>query len=300
MTLLAFFLILVSAFLHAGWNILSKKQIPSLSFFAVMHVTATLLFLPFFLVENLPLGKMPINFWPILVCSQICEFIATYGLVTAYRKEDICLVYPLSRALPVLLTAAITLLARIGISPGPLSLAGMVILSFGCLLMPLMHWDQFHLDSYRSSALKFILLTAIGITGYTIFDSMAIRLILNNIEKQGIICSSAYLFLVEAGLALMLFFSVACSKIERQEFRKIFLKTKKPIIAGFFSATSYVMVLVAMGYVTNVSIIQAFRQMSLPIGVLAGIFLLHEKPGCPRLIGIALVVIGLIIVALGN
>ena len=55
-----------------------------------------------------------------------------------------------------------------------------------------------------------------------------------------------------------------------------------------------------MTHVTNVSYIQAFRQMSLPIGVLAGIFLLHEKPGRPRLAGIALVITGLVVVAVGS
>ena len=200
----------------------------------------------------------------------------------------------------VLLTAAVTLLAGIGAPPGPVTLAGMVILSSGCLLMPLMRWNQFRPASYRSGALKFIVIAAAGTTGYTIFDSMAIRLVRASVEQPGLLSSMAYLFLIEAGLALMLLFAVSCSISERQEFRKLFRKTKTPVISGIFSSTAYILILIAMTHVTNVSYIQAFRQMSLPIGVLAGIFLLHEKPGRPRLAGIALVITGLVVVAVGS
>ena len=127
MTLVAFLLVLVSVFLHAGWNFLSKKQIPSLSFYSLTSTTAALLWLPCFLLSDLRLGNLPAMFWPILAGSLVSEFIYIYGLANAYRKDDICLVYPLTRALPVLLTAAVTLLAGIGAPPGPVTLAGMVI-----------------------------------------------------------------------------------------------------------------------------------------------------------------------------
>jgi drug/metabolite transporter (DMT)-like permease len=61
---------------------------------------------------------------------------------------------------------------------------------------------------------------------------------------------------------------------------------------------AYSLVVLAMPQVSNVSFVQAFRQMSLPLGVAAGIFILKEK--CPpvRLAGVAAVVTGLIITAL--
>ena len=53
-----------------------------------------------------------------------------------------------------------------------------------------------------------------------------------------------------------------------------------------------------MGFVTNVSYIQAFRQMSLPLGVLAGILILKESHPPVKLAGIALVVGGLLLTSL--
>ena len=65
-----------------------------------------------------------------------------------------------------------------------------------------------------------------------------------------------------------------------------------------FSSSAYALILLAMGFVTNVSYIQAFRQMSLPLGVLAGVFILKEPCSQAKLIGIILIVAGLIAVSL--
>lgn len=54
-----------------------------------------------------------------------------------------------------------------------------------------------------------------------------------------------------------------------------------------------------MAYVTNVSYIQAFRQMSLPLGFFAGILILKESHSTPKVFGIVLIVLGLIMVSLG-
>ena len=53
-----------------------------------------------------------------------------------------------------------------------------------------------------------------------------------------------------------------------------------------------------MGFVTNVSFVQAFRQLSLPLGVFAGIVFLKESPAKPKLLGVALIVLGLILTVL--
>ena len=46
--------------------------------------------------------------------------------------------------------------------------------------------------------------------------------------------------------------------------------------------------------VSNVSYLQAFRQLSLPLGVAMGIIFLHEKFTVPKVIGVIMIVIGLI------
>ena len=70
-------------------------------------------------------------------------------------------------------------------------------------------------------------------------------------------------------------------------------------MAGVFISLAYGLVLLAMCHVTNVSFVQAFRQMSLPLGVLAGILFLKESCTAGKIAGTALIVGGLIAVAFG-
>ena len=67
------------------------------------------------------------------------------------------------------------------------------------------------------------------------------------------------------------------------------------MLAGIFASLSYVLVLIAMNYVTNVSFVQAFRQMGLVFAMLAGFFILKERCTLPKLIGCALIIAGLIL-----
>lgn len=299
MSLIAFLLVSISVFFHAGWNFLSKRKVPSLAFYTIASMSAMVMWLPGFIWSGFDWSLLPGRFWLLWGGSVGCEVLYFTGLAHAYRRGDISLVYPLARALPVLLTAATTMMFGLGRTPGPVALGGMAVLSAGCLLMPLMRWSEFSLAGYRGGALKFILLAAVGTTGYTILDSMAIRIVRDVYPGHGIFGSVFYLFLLELGIGISMFCLVLSSETERAEYRRLFLKSKTPVISGIFSSAAYILILLAMAHVTNVSYVQAFRQMSLPLGVLAGIFFLHEKPGKPRLAGIVLVVLGLMIVSLG-
>ena len=71
-----------------------------------------------------------------------------------------------------------------------------------------------------------------------------------------------------------------------------------PYFAGIGAALAYLLILIAMGFVTNVCFVQAFRQMSLPVGVLLGMFFLREKCSAAKLTGVGLIVCGLILTVL--
>ena len=54
-----------------------------------------------------------------------------------------------------------------------------------------------------------------------------------------------------------------------------------------------------MAFVSNVSYVVAFRQLSVPPGAVAGVLLLHDPPYLPKLIGVAIMFAGLVLVGLG-
>ena len=59
---------------------------------------------------------------------------------------------------------------------------------------------------------------------------------------------------------------------------------------------SYSLVLLAMSLADNVSLIVALRQLSVPLGMFAGIVLLKEPRHTPKLLGAAMIVGGLLLV----
>ncbi len=54
-----------------------------------------------------------------------------------------------------------------------------------------------------------------------------------------------------------------------------------------------------MTHAKNVSYIVGLRQLSIPLGTLMGVLILKEKGSLPRFIGVAILFIGLVLVAVG-
>lgn len=70
------------------------------------------------------------------------------------------------------------------------------------------------------------------------------------------------------------------------------------VAAGLFASMTYVTVLLAMNYVTNVSYVQVFRQLGLIFGLLGGVLILKERCSMPKVIGTLLIISGLILTVL--
>ena len=299
MTLIAFLLIFVSVFLHVAWNMLSKGTTPSLAFYSLMSFTASVIWLPFFLASDIVLSQLPLEFFLLAAGSIAGEIIYMAGLAYGYKKSDISLVYPVVRALPVMMVALVTTVCGMGKKLELMDYIGMMLITCGCFLMPLKSLKGFSLKAYCSSVIAFILMGAVGTTMYTIFDSAAIKIIRDAAMKISVADTLGYLFLIEAGLALGELAVVSCSREEMACFKKLLHRPMYPIIAGVCSSSAYGLVLFAMGYVTNVSFLQAFRQISLPVGFLAGVVILHEQPYRTKIAGVAVIVAGLLVMIFG-
>ena len=296
MTLIAFFLIFVSVFLHVAWNMLSKGTTPSLAFYSLMSFTASVIWLPFFIVSDIHPAQLPLSFYLLAAGSVIGEIIYMTGLAYGYKKSDISLVYPVVRALPVMMVALVTTIFDLGRERRDFcDYAGMLLITGGCFLMPLKSLKGFSLKAYCSSVVIFILMGAAGTTMYTIFDSSAIKIIRDISGGISVADTLGYLFLIEFGLAWGEFFCVRCNKEEWRCFKELLTRPLYPVVAGVCSSSAYGLVLFAMGYVTNVSFLQAFRQISLPVGFIAGVTILHEKSYLTKVIGVIIIVSGLLV-----
>lgn len=299
MSLIAFILVFISVFMHASWNFLSKKDSPTLAFFWLSSVAGGVFWTFFAIFSGVDFWNLPWQFWVFWLLSNGFEVLYALSLAHGYKHGDISLVYPLGRSLPVLFIAVITSVFGLGKQPSGIALAGMVVIFCGCIIMPLGKWGDFKLKTYCNPVLFWVLMIGIGTTGYTLFDSMATGLLqMDEISGRNSFFKAVfYIFLVQLGLSLSLLVPAFVIRKEREEL-KVISKTFSPYIAGIFCASAYALVLLAMKFVTNVSFIQAFRQMSLPIGVLAGVFILKEKCSVSKIVGIVMVVAGLIMTSL--
>ena len=69
-------------------------------------------------------------------------------------------------------------------------------------------------------------------------------------------------------------------------------------ITGIGIYLTYGLVLASMNYVTNVSYVAAFRQLSIPLGALMGIIFLKEPAYRVKIFGVVSIFAGLVMVGL--
>jgi len=302
MSLTAVLLITASAFSHAGWNFISKRRAPSLAFFFVTAVSGALLVLPLLFIFRQEIAQLPPSLWGLILATGAAQLLYFSGLAGAYRRGDISLAYPLARALPVLFVAATSFALGRGAQIGGLGLAGMLLITAGCILLPLPDFRQLRGRFYRSAVYRLALVAAAGTTGYTLLDDYILRQLRADFAPR---LSQTEITLFFIGLqvtstALMLGLGTLLQARERRRMQDLWRDARllrMGLLTGVVIMSTYGLVLAAMAYVTDVSYVAAFRQLSIPIGALLGMTLAGEPRHRPKLAGVGLVTIGLVLVA---
>jgi len=300
MTFFAFILIVFSACLHASWNLLAKRSAMTVAFYTVICCVAATCWCHVQFWTPLAVWQMPRLFYIYILCSIFSDLIYCTGLVRAYRTMEMSTAYPMMRSLPLLFTAAITSLAGWGASLNVLALLGMLVVFIGCMVVPMKDFRSFNWRDYLNGRMFFIVLVACGTTGYTIFDSQA-QGVLREVYPEAAkpLISLSYYSTRGLCLTTLLFITCCIRRNELTNMKNIFRERQwSAVAAGLFASLTYVTVLLAMNYVTNVSYVQVFRQLGLIFGLLGGILILKERCSMPKVIGTLLIISGLILTVL--
>ena len=293
MTPAALSLILVSALLHAGWNLIGKRTAQTVRFYAWAMGFGMLIFSPLLLPVWNRILALPAQFWGLLLASGLCQTLYLSGLAKAYTFGNLNLVYPLARALPVLIVPAVVLLSygQSELSPG--DLAGMGLIMVGSLALPLSRWRDWHWRNYCTPAIGWVLLAAGATAGYSVVDSAAIRLM----KGQGFTS-------FEAGSSFVVLQAAACLLWMLPLVRWVFGESLRTLpdpgwtlLAGTFIIGTYLLILVSMSMVTEVSYVVALRQVSIPLGIMIGVIWLRESLSLPRMQGLIVMLAGLLLVS---
>jgi drug/metabolite transporter (DMT)-like permease len=294
-SLTAVILLLLSASFHASWNFLSKRQAASVTFFAVSTLAAGVMFFPSVLNYWDSLQGLPMTFWWFILATGFFETVYFVGLSKSYSLGDMSLAYPLIRALPILLVASISIFLGRGQTLSSLGLFGMVLVTAGCLILPLKSFDAWQPNAYINRAMPWILLAATGVTGYTLVDDLALKLLRNEMG----VTSSTLVYSSLQGLSTALFISIYLFLFEKSVAGLKRRAIPVACLTGLMISVTYGLTLAALAFVKDVSYANAFRQLSIPLGALLGMVVAKEPAYRPKLLGITIMVTGLILTALG-
>lgn len=291
MSAFAIGLVMISTFGHATWNLLARWQKSESAFFArMLLVTMVAGFIPAVISETVT-HSLSIRVWCYLAASGLCCGIYFFSLAMAYELTDMTIVYPVARALPVILVAfGDVLRGRELTTSGWL---GLLLVLTGCLLTPLESMRQFNIRLYIQRSMIWIVLTALGIVGYSLFDKAASEIVP---PGPGTAARYGYMFFSLAGLVFLTLRRL--TKSYRQE-RQV-VGWKWPVLAAFCNFGSYWLVLWAYQLTQHAGYVVAFRQFSIVLCVFVAFVKFKERGVFIRSVGVVLITAGLMIIGLFN
>ena len=288
MPLYAVALVLLSAGLHAGWNAVVRSQRDTDSFLRISLIIGAVGLLPAFAGEIIGPAILPIA-GPWIILTSIFLAIYYVGLSRGYRLGDFTMVYPLVRALPLLLIAVADWMR--GTPPSPQGWLGLVLVAAGCLIIPLENVRQFSIARYWNRTTLWIVIAALGTVVYTTVDSIAAQAM-----PQGPIVAMRYhvfedaLTFVTYGLAL---------KLQNQpvRFEPGWRGWQRASLAALMLFIGYSLVLLTLQLTPHASYVMALRQFSIVIGVIVGALVFREAAARLRLVAAFIIVLGLLCIA---
>jgi drug/metabolite transporter (DMT)-like permease len=290
MTPFAIFLIAVSAIMHASWNLLTRSQRAEHTFLLRMLTGIGCIGAIQIVITETVFPLLPVGAY---ICGAISGvFCGLYflGLARAYGRADFTQVYPMARALPVLLVG----LGDVAFAryPSAFGWIGMLAVIAGCVILPMGDKMRFSLKQYLNKSNLWIMLAAIGTTAYSLIDKGATAIL-----PAGPLHAARYGSIFFCSAAITYALTIRLIGNHDCELRKT-LKWKRPLIASVLNYGAYLMILWAYQIVHHAGYVVALRQVSILIGAIAGICWFRERGGALRIFAAGLIVLGLVLIAI--
>jgi len=298
----AIVLLVIAAFAHASWNFLGKSRSPGIAFFLVATAAGTCFLFPAVLYRTAATASFTAEVWLLLLGTGFCQAIYFSGLAGAYRSGHMSIAYPLARSSPaiVLLIVAFMLGRRHEVSW--VCAAGIVCVVGGCFFLPMKFFSDFRVKNYLNATCLFALMAALGTAGYSLIDDHALRILRSFPINEGAHTHTTLVYTFWEGVFVVGWLGIF--NLASGEWRAIkgVVKghTGYVVVAGIAIYITYALVLISMKYADNVSYVVGFRQLSIPLGALMGITFLREPRPLPKLLGVAIIFAGVVMVAAGR
>ncbi|PYN12942.1 MAG: EamA family transporter [Candidatus Rokuibacteriota bacterium] len=281
----ALVLVVAAAVFHAVWNALAKRAQDQLVFLWSSVTIASVVLLPVGFLR-LPASGPPAAALPFVLATVVIHAVYFFALGRAYRHGDFSRVYPIARGLGVALVPLIALvvfderLSALGTVGVTLVVAGVVSLNLraGGPVAP---------PQTRGHATTWALLTGVTIAAYSLVDKAGVR----HLDPV------PYIALLGLGMSALLAPVVLADRATLAREWKANWRTI--LVASTMNLTSYLLVLFAFR-LSKVGYVVAARELSILFSAFLGTFWLGEGRLGPRLAGAAVVLAGVVCVALAR
>ena len=309
-------LVLCSTILHAGWNLIAKRRSDSwttlLRILAVICAPGVLIAAA---AEVFADGLLP-HVWPLLLGAGGAQAVYFLGLTLGYRAGDMGVVYPVTRALPVLFLGGFDLMRNL--SPSPAGWLGLALVAAGCIVISQAGGtdpgaaDRGRLARRLHPTIAWAAVAAAGTVGYTAFDKLAAEVMRRELGG-GLIAAVRY-GLWEFVISTVLYAALLAAAMRVDARRRPAAPAPPPsarssrpprrpavdwrtAAAGFSMFGAYSLVLWAYQLSERASYVVALRQFSIVLGVAAGAVLMRERAPVVRIGAAVVIVAGIALVS---
>jgi drug/metabolite transporter (DMT)-like permease len=177
MPLSAIALVLLSALLHASWNLLLKRAGGTQEVVALSKIVEVVLFAPVFVwgfAADLPEAATVAWFTAVAATGVGLNYLF---LARAYRHGELSVVYPISRG-AILAFLPVAGWFALGERVAPLGVAGLLAIVCGILVLNLPEWSRSAVrglaTSLRGRATLYSIAAGFVAAGYTVWDKRAV------------------------------------------------------------------------------------------------------------------------------
>jgi len=286
MSFLPLTLIVLAAFIHATWNLLSKRAAAAgPAFVCAYSFTACLVCLPWVgwilahheLVWSLPIAGC-------IVLSAVLHLAYSLCLQRGYQVADLSVVYPVARGTGPTLSS-IGAFIVLGESPSLQGVLGLFAVVAGIGLIS----TQGDLTAFRRpkglDGVRWGFATGSLIAGYTVVDGYGVKVL-------GI--HPVILDWFSNLLRFLMLLPLVWSRRSRvmQAMRGHW---KLAIAVGALSPLSYILVLTAIDMGAPLSLVAPAREMSMMVGAMFGMLILREPADAWRIGGCLVLILGVVL-----
>jgi uncharacterized membrane protein len=293
MPLSALALVVLAGLIHASWNIGAKKADGDVRFVAFTALVLMVFWAPVGVWvgwQQVPLWG--VIEWALVLASALIHVGYFIVLLRGYKKADLTVVYPLARGSGPLLSSMVAIVF-LGEQISALGLVGILGVVCGVFLIaggPGL-WKAAHDPQQQARVRTGIFYgasTGLFIASYTVIDGYAVKVAL-----------MSPILVDYVGNLLRLVFLLPTLLRDRTVVAQMWREQRRyALIVGIFSPVSYVLVLYAM-QVAPLSHVAPAREVSMLFAALLGGHLLGEKDRGLRILGAALIAMGVMALGLG-